>query len=90
MEAGLKLYFKNPRVLPARMTEKREIPIFCWRSEMPKIAAHTIKDVPAARPSNPSRRLMAFVMATTQRTVVGMDQIPRKIVPKGKLIVSIL
>jgi hypothetical protein len=59
------------------------------RREIPNMARQTMKEVPEARPSNPSRRLMALVIATTQKTVIGIDQIPSLKVPKGKAITSI-
>ena len=38
-----------------------------------------IEDTPHARPSSPSIRLTAFVIATIQITVTGMDRKPRLI-----------
>ena len=77
-------------MLPARMREIRATPIFWFNKEMPNMAREAIEEVPAARPSKPSRRLMALVIATTQKIVAGIDQIPRLKVPNGNEISSIL
>src|SRR5699024_12728885 len=52
-----------------------------------KKTVSAIVDIPVASPSNPSIKLMAFVMPTTQRIVIGIANIPRSIIPrKGRVI----
>ena len=47
------------------------------RSEMTSSVMELMVDTPHARPSSPSMRLTALVMATIQMTVAGMDSQPR-------------
>jgi uncharacterized membrane protein len=77
MVAGLKLYGKNPKALPASATASAEAKT-CPRDEATaKRAKAPIIDTPAAKPSRPSRKLTTFTIPTIQRMVRGMPQKPR-------------
>src|SRR5882672_5288440 len=69
--AGLKLNRKNPRIAPASATLISE-PSHEWlTSATTKNTTVENSAEPAAKPSKPSIRLKAFVIATTQSTVSG-------------------
>ena len=84
MVAGLKLKRRKPRIEPASaraISETRDEP------ETSATANTTIVEKradPAARPSSPSMRLKALVMARTQRTVSGKAYKPGKMVSAKK------
>ncbi|CAB4834509.1 unannotated protein [freshwater metagenome] len=83
MRAGLKLCGKNPKQIPtARIATSG--PMFGWVS-MPidgsarcwlyrKNAAAAIATMPAASPSRPSIRLIAFVIPNSHSTVINGTQ----------------
>jgi hypothetical protein len=72
------------------MMEMRADPMLSLIRAMQNMKRETMKAVPAARPSNPSKRFKEFVIATIQKTVMGIDQIPSSRFPKGKVMPSIL
>ena len=74
IDAGLKLYGKNPIQEPASVAVNNAPG--GKPASMDKTIRHkdAIDETPAARPSKPSIKLTAFVMATIQITVAGIDK----------------
>ena len=75
--AGWKLKNRNPVKAPDRAsitTARTTLP--CHRASI-AITAQAIPDIPAARPSKPSMRLMALVTPTIHRMVTGQANQPK-------------
>ena len=78
IRAGLKFQGRNPIATPAVIAASSAAGEAGPKTLVPgvtyayaKNASAAMATVPAARPSSPSMRLTAFVIATTQRTVSG-------------------
>jgi len=88
--AGLKLKIRKPNVLAKRID-----PIITTNGLGIKIAImemviNAMEETPAAKPSNPSIKLIAFVIPTIHKIVIGILRKPNSNTPleKGKLINS--
>lgn len=91
--AGLKLYGKKPRHAPESAAVKITTRLLPKMREMHKSVIEEIVATPIAKPSRPSMRLSALVMATIQRTVSGKPRKPSSTTPSelmkaGTLILS--
>lgn len=92
--AGLKLYGKNPNIAPASAV----INTIAIIGEPFKVniinkEIHEINVIPEDNPSNPSIKLMAFVIPTIQKTVIIYDKVlfnPILLSKKGIFIFAIL
>jgi hypothetical protein len=81
IEAGLKLKTRNPKTAPERH-KLTNIPISFLKIMLTASRVRlTNNEIPAARPSRPSKRLIAFIQSMNQKTVTGKPKGPRKIVP---------
>lgn len=69
---GWKLERRKPAVAPAARQQIKAAPGCPKFTAIEKKAASAISVIPAARPSSPSIRLIAFVMPTSQTTVRNM------------------
>ncbi len=88
--AGLKLYFRNPSVLPSIIKPSKATVGFPIEIASPENVSKTMEDTPAAKPSKPSIRLIALVIATIHRIVSGMAKYPNStILPAGSVMNSI-
>src|SRR3712207_750347 len=78
MDAGLKLYGKNPNIAPlsAQVKKAASYLVSIFINAIINKVIHDIKATPAAKPSNPSIKLIAFVMPTTHTIVSGIDKTP--------------
>ena len=89
--AGWKLKNKNPKSAPINTLHIIIINILACNIAIKPIVISAIIETPDARPSNPSIKFIAFVMATIQMTVIGIPNIPKCIVgPIGNEIKSIV
>ena len=77
MDAGFRLYGMNPTQAPASAARMTAISVSPINSATASIVIEAMDETPTARPSRPSIRLTAFVMATIHRIVIGMDSAPR-------------
>src|SRR5581483_9264623 len=69
MRAGLKLYGRNPSAEPASAMTTSATTGFACSTEIAKMNTLEITVTPASSPSRPSMKLMAFIIATYQKTV---------------------
>ena len=86
MLAGLKLYFKNPRVDPniMRQSINPKLSVLPNNMEIIIIVIKYIELVPAARPSKPSIKLIEFIHATVINNDNGYAHYPKFIfIPKN-------
>src|SRR5205814_6009621 len=67
--AGEKLNRRNPSNAPASVMDRMQTKWLPWINETTKTERVTKKEIPAAKPSNPSIRLNELVIATIQNTV---------------------
>jgi hypothetical protein len=77
--AGFELKNKKPQSVPAKMIAKIDTITLSKLSETIKKVNAEIAAKPEDNPSRPSIRLNAFVIATIQITVNGIDRKPKKI-----------
>ena len=75
--AGFMLYGIKPRQAPKSAARTTATFVSATMSAMTVIDAVEMADTPTARPSSPSIKLTAFVIATIQMIVIGYDHQPR-------------
>ena len=76
MLAGFKLNGIKPTQAPASTASKIAIGTSPISSDTASMVMQAIAETPTARPSKPSMRLTALVMATIQIIVIGMASAP--------------
>ena len=77
--AGLKLNIKKPRHAPSiiNVSVISKLPILCIINAITPIVVKNIVPIPAARPSNPSIKLIIFITAIINITVNGYANQPK-------------
>jgi len=71
--AGLKLYLRNPKQLPARAADKEAIKNCPFIAERIRKKEEAMPAIPTDKPSILSRRLKALVIPTTHKNVRGIS-----------------
>lgn len=71
--AGLKLYLRNPKQLPARAADKEAIKNCPFIAERIKKKEAAMPAIPTDKPSILSKRLKALVIPTTHKNVRGIS-----------------
>jgi hypothetical protein len=90
MLAGLKLKSKKPITAPPRAADNNMTMASPLIAPTTKFVTHAKNATPPARPSSPSIRLIALMIATIHRTVIATPNTPMSRSPKkGSLIASI-
>jgi hypothetical protein len=71
--AGLKLYRRNPKQLPAKAADKEAIKNCPFMAERRRKKEEAMPAMPTDKPSILSKRLKALVMPTTHKNVMGIS-----------------
>ena len=71
--AGWKLWTKNPKVLPSmiKASVNSSPVVLPWKKQITIIVRKKIEEIPPARPSNPSIKLIIFIQAIIKMIVIG-------------------
>ncbi|OPZ01115.1 MAG: hypothetical protein BWZ10_03517 [candidate division BRC1 bacterium ADurb.BinA364] len=88
IRAGGKLWGRNPRQAPMKMAEKSIVSGWLQRCEIARIATPAMAATPAASPSRPSIRFIAFISARYQATVGINPQTPTCTSPPSGLLIN--